>query len=270
VSTPADYAAARANLLERLVAAAQADDRFVAAWLTGSFGRGEADNLSDLDLTFVVVDAQRDALCARPWMVGAGTNARRLAFFQQFGDPAVIHENHHNAPEGGSFSYVLYAGSALMVDFVFVPLSNARRPAQSKLLYAKSAIPFEPPPPRDTVPSRSAAASERVSFFWMMAAVTAKYRARGDAVYFHLLLDDLYAVEAEIARLVAGEPARTGRGSRAPLAQTPGAQADALRAACQRVLAHMPIVEAMGGHIPPAPMETIETLLNLGNDHAGA
>jgi len=45
-------------------------------------------------LTLVVTDSQRDQLCARPWMVGAGTTAKRLAVMQQFGEPAVIHENH--------------------------------------------------------------------------------------------------------------------------------------------------------------------------------
>jgi hypothetical protein len=259
----ADYAASRADLLRRIVAAAEADERFVAGWLTGSFGRGEADAVSDLDLTLVVVDAQRDALCARPWMVGAGTNARRLAFIQQFGEPAVIHENHHNAPEGGSFTFVLYAGTALMVDFVFVPFSNARRSPQAQMLFVKAHVPAASAPPAETLPSRSAAASERVSFFWMMAAVAAKYRARGDAVYFHLLLDSLFQTEAEIARLLSGQPARYRRGSRAPLAATPVEQADALRAVCQRVLAHMPELERLGGHVPPDPMRAIEVLLGL-------
>lgn len=257
------YQQARQWLLDRIVAATRADDRFLAGWLTGSFARGQADSVSDLDLTLVVVDGQRDALCARPWMVGAGTNTRRLTFFQQFGQPAVIHENQHNAPDGGSFTFVLYAGSALMVDFVFVPLSNAKRPHHAQLLFAKAEIPEEPVPARPTVPSRSAAASERVSFFWMMAAITAKYRARGDAVYFHQLLDTIYKVADEIEQLVSGELAGFQRGSRAPLTASPEAQAQALRQVCQRVLALMPVVERLGGHVPPAPMEAVEVLLAL-------
>src|SRR5262245_27771265 len=113
----AAYAAARQSILDDAVRVLSADPRFVAAWLGASHGRGQADAASDLDLTAVVTDDQRDVLCARPWMVGAGTTTQRLAVIRQFGEPAVLHENHFNAPEGGSFTFTLYAGSALQVDW---------------------------------------------------------------------------------------------------------------------------------------------------------
>ena len=42
------YKAAREELLTQLVTTLQADERFVAAWLAGSFGRGEQSWHSDL------------------------------------------------------------------------------------------------------------------------------------------------------------------------------------------------------------------------------
>ena len=48
------HAALRDDLLRQTVAALAEDGRFVAAWLAGSFGRGEADAYSDLDLVAVV------------------------------------------------------------------------------------------------------------------------------------------------------------------------------------------------------------------------
>jgi predicted nucleotidyltransferase len=47
----------REALLERLVGLFSGDSRFVAAFLTGSLGRGAGDDLSDLDLWTVAEDA---------------------------------------------------------------------------------------------------------------------------------------------------------------------------------------------------------------------
>ncbi len=258
-----DYAAARTALLDNIVRTLSADARFVAGWLSGSFGRGEGDAVSDLDLTLVVTDSQRDQLCARPWMVGAGTTAKRLAVLQQFGEPAVIHENHFNAPEGGSFTFTLYAGSALMVDWVFVPLSDARRPAQAQLLFSKADVPIQALPTLAGRPQRMAAASERVSFFWMMAAITTKCRVRGDTVSFLTYLDGLHQVAAEIDRMVSGAPFGQSPRPSVDLALGLDEQAQVLRAVCAQVLALMPAVERLGGHVPPSPMGEIEALLSL-------
>lgn len=48
--TLSDYARERSTLLDRIVQLLEADHRVAAAWLSGSFGRGEADDWSDLDL----------------------------------------------------------------------------------------------------------------------------------------------------------------------------------------------------------------------------
>lgn len=55
VTKLADYAAARDRLLVQIVETLSADPRFTAAWLTGSFGRGTGDDVSDLDLNVVVL-----------------------------------------------------------------------------------------------------------------------------------------------------------------------------------------------------------------------
>ena len=49
--THAEYAQARERLLERIAAGLAADRRFMAAWLSGSYGRGEQDAVSDIDLS---------------------------------------------------------------------------------------------------------------------------------------------------------------------------------------------------------------------------
>jgi len=52
----ASYTHTRDDLLERIVATLQADSRVVAAWLSGSFGRGVEDAWSDLDLHVAIED----------------------------------------------------------------------------------------------------------------------------------------------------------------------------------------------------------------------
>ena len=58
-----EYASNRNKLLEDITQVLKEDHRFVAAWLTGSFGRGDADKVSDLDLT-VVVENSFAKICA--------------------------------------------------------------------------------------------------------------------------------------------------------------------------------------------------------------
>src|SRR5689334_11398000 len=109
-----NYQLSRLTLLGDIIASLSHDERFVAAWLAGSFGRDEADARSDLDLNVVVSAQDAEVLCTRPWQVGAGTTAERLELISGFGKPAIIHENHNNAPNGGTFTFVVYSESAVM------------------------------------------------------------------------------------------------------------------------------------------------------------
>ncbi|GHO51341.1 hypothetical protein KSX_95040 [Ktedonospora formicarum] len=87
---------ARERLLAEITESLHNDERFVAAWLAGSYGRGEQTWLSDLDLHVVIAEAYSETLCATPWPYGAGTTEERLALFQQFGTPSLLFEAHSN------------------------------------------------------------------------------------------------------------------------------------------------------------------------------
>jgi predicted nucleotidyltransferase len=99
------YLADRETLLAEIIKTLSADERFVAAWLAGSFGRDDADAVSDLDLTVVVSDPYSERLCAHPRQVSAQTTKERFDLINKFGQPAVLYENNHNAPEGGTPQY---------------------------------------------------------------------------------------------------------------------------------------------------------------------
>ncbi len=54
----------RDALHQRILETLRADARVLAAWLTGSFGRGDEDDYSDLDYWIVVADTDVDAVAA--------------------------------------------------------------------------------------------------------------------------------------------------------------------------------------------------------------
>jgi hypothetical protein len=243
----------------------------VAAWLAGSFGRGEPDPVSDLDLNLVVCAPHHKTLCARPAMASAGSTPERLALFSRFGQPAVIHENNHNAPPGGTFTFVLYAGSALMVDWILLPKTAAQRSAETLLLFDHAGIPIQDPEGNTSassadcrnLASRAEKASEQLAFFWMMAAVAAKYLLREDAAMVQWILEMLARALAEIDRLLAGEPYRHRRGAYAPLAPAREQQVQALQEYMERANERAAQVLALGGRVPENPAATVGILLGL-------
>ena len=198
------YRESRNDLLSKIVDTLSADERFMAAWLTGSLSRKDADAVSDLDLTLVVSDSYSESLCKRAEQISQKTTGERLDLFGQFGTPAIIHENNYNAPEGGTFTFTLYAKSRLMVDWVLIPQSKASRPSQAYLLFEKSSVPVAPPAELESLEQRTKKASERVAFFWMMMAITAKYLIRQDGVFVTQWLEELNRILQEIERLKAG------------------------------------------------------------------
>ena len=265
------YRQSRDALLEQIASELSHDERFVAAWLTGSYGRNDADEVSDVDLRLVVAPAYSASLCARQEQVSPRTTSERLALFSRFGKPALIHENNNNAPEGGTFTFVLYAGSALMVDWTLIPQNQAERPFQTLLLFEKQAIPLATAPEPEEPGRAKKIVAEQWAFFWMMAAVTVKYIVRGDVVFVTEWLEQLHRMVQEIERHLRREPWTYSRGSLSRLQSTPEKQVESIRSLCQRMQALASQVEQFTGRAPVAPLGEIETLLALalpGEDHA--
>jgi hypothetical protein len=138
------FTEARTVLLEQITTTLKNDERFLAAWLAGSFGRGQQNWLSDLDIHIVVAEPCSASLCATPWMSGARTTPERLELFRQFGTPGIIFEAHSNNQVGGTFTHVVYQETAQNVDWMLIPQSLAHHEHPSLLLFDKVGIP-EPP-----------------------------------------------------------------------------------------------------------------------------
>jgi len=259
------YRQSRETLLRQITENLSGDERFVAVWLGGSYGRNEADEVSDLDLSLVVADAHSKLLCSRQEQVSHRTTTERLEIFRRFGEPALVHENNNNAPKNGTFTFVLYVGSALMIDWVLVPQVNAERPYQSALLFDKGNIPISSPPGPEELEAGKKLVAEQWAFFWMMAAITIKYIIRGDSVFVAHWLEELHRINSEIERRIDRRPPQYQRGSLSQLQSTPVQQIKTIHRLCKRMQSLAPRVEQFSGVALALPVPEIESLLSLAD-----
>lgn len=124
---PAVLEQRRDALFGRIREELEADERVVAAWLAGSFGRGTEDAWSDLDLHVVVRD---DALAG--WL---GARARWLG---RLGRPLMIMPS--SASERGDWQGILFEGP-VWLDLAVHPASTSERLRDTRLLFARADIP---------------------------------------------------------------------------------------------------------------------------------
>ena len=259
------YRQSREALITQITHELSGDERFVAAWLTGSYARNDADDVSDLDIRVVVGKSYSEILCARQAQVSHTTTEERFELFSKFGKPALIHENNNNAPKDGTFTFVLYSGSALMVDWVLMPQLNVERPYQSILLFDKGNVPVSVQPiPEDLEESKKTVA-EVWAFFWMMTAVTIKYIVRNDLVFVQEWLEHLHGMVREIERRIERVPWEIAymRGSASSLQPTREKQIESLRKLCERMQELKPKVTEFTESELLMPLTEIETLFSL-------
>jgi hypothetical protein len=257
------YRERRDAFLARITEDLAMDEGFAAGWLTGSYAIGEADALSDIDISIVVTDPYSEALCRRSEQVSAQTSPERYTLFSRFGAPALIHENNNNAPEGGTFTFVLYSGTALMVDWIIIPQSKAVRPHGAKLLFDKAGIAVASPPVPEELDQDKKAVAEIWAFFWMMTAITIKYILRQDGVFAATWIESLHRMVGEVERRLADRPWQYTRGSLSSLQPTGEKQLQSIRGLCHHMLALKDQVTEFTGLEPLTPTAEIEELLTL-------
>jgi hypothetical protein len=193
----ADLARARDAMFEALIATLVADTRTVAAWLSGSHGRGEDDEWSDFDFHLAVDDDAMPAVLADP-----------MSWFAMAGEVLLVQANFpsDSMPEG-RFWLVIYAGP-FQIDWNTGPASAAARPAASRLLFEKQPVPIAADPPPLAAEAVRDEAQRTLEFFWAMAPIAVKYAGRGwssQAVQQVALLRRAYM---RLWRLVDSPPVR--------------------------------------------------------------
>jgi hypothetical protein len=260
-STQENYTNGRRALLAKITDFLQHDQRFLAAWLAGSFGRGEETWLSDLDLHVVVADSASETLCATPWLSGGRTTPERFELFQHFGTPAIIFEAHSNNQISGTFTYVAYAESAQNVDWMLIPASKAYQEPSTFLLFKKVDLPAAPEPEPLTHEQAQEHIRDASSFFWMIAAGAAKDIA-GDLIHFHLLLSWLKESISKVRYALNFQQPPFSR-DWPEVGYTLEARTAALRQLCDEMESLGSAVQAFGVSVPAGPRVVVEKRLAL-------
>ncbi|MDQ3444426.1 MAG: nucleotidyltransferase domain-containing protein [Chloroflexota bacterium] len=167
----AAYCRERDCLLSWIVNALRSDETVVAAWLGGSFGRGNADDLSDIDLWVVVKDDQINAIAAAP-----------SAFVRALVRTIMEIEAPGNAPSGGAYllTWIDGASGPQQVDWYVQSASKAVRPANTALLFERQPIPVGYPREMMSPEAMRAALNDAVRDSLLMAFIATKHARRGD------------------------------------------------------------------------------------------
>lgn len=190
----------RAALLASLSASFQAAPRIRAAWLWGSFGRDEADDLSDLDPWFIVTDE------AAPLM-----GASLAQYAQETGSFLSGGEDPSNAPPGGGSYGSLHEGrhGLLHVDCYWQPESSLASVPEHAVLFDRLNEPAGPllvsPPPTVYEPSPTNPIEHGLGFAWLMFSIAAKYLARHPNSDMALLLYPKPGLENALSLLGEGQ-----------------------------------------------------------------
>lgn len=179
----AAHGEARGRWLAETTDALEQDPRIEAAILYGSFGRGDVDVWSDIDLLVFVTDIAIDDFVAD-----------RMNFPEQFGAVVYRLDSTWNAPVDGAQVNALYdldSGLPLYVDWNFWPCSRSGLPADTRAVFSRrpgllqpiSATFAEwsrtiPKQPRPAVGSVDSEVLRHARFG--MVPIAAKYAARGN------------------------------------------------------------------------------------------
>lgn len=248
--------AERDALLARLTALLMDDARVVAAWLFGSLGREDADELSDIDLRVIVADDSRDAI-----------EAMCREYVARLGTPLLVEEAPRNAPAGGAYLLVCYDSPAGLqyVDWTWQPQSHARIPPDARVLFDRAGIlPVSPPEP---VPAgeRAARVTERVIFFWAMSPIAAKFVARRQRRAALAMIEMIERVLHEVQWLVGTRADAPGfkdyRTDPPPV--EPAEQLAAVRALAHEMESLAPRIIASGAAIPTEAIAEIDRFFAL-------
>lgn len=248
--------AERAALLDRLTSLLEGDDRIAAAWLFGSVGRDDADDLSDLDLRVVVFDGHVEDICTG-----------RQSYVRQVGEAVLFQEAPQNRPPGGAFLLTLYAGEfgPQEVDWTWEPLSGACLWPQTRMLVNRAGLsrvgemPWGYQPKPDCTPLEQIV--RRVNDFWAMMLIVTKYAARDPHEERMGLAGMAVQPLKDVAEYLGLTPVYVP--DDLPSHSHPREKVRLLRDMAGQMEGLMRAVEARGGHVPLSIQPSAHDFLDL-------
>jgi predicted nucleotidyltransferase len=185
MTTESKRAQDRDRLRRSLANQVAGDPRISAAWLFGSFGRGDADCWSDLDVVIVAEEDQFDAVLAE-----------RYDQVAKLGEVVLVVESSYNGPPGGCYLMTGYDSPTglLLIDWYWQPERIAQMANTNAVLANRASLPMNDDPalaqiamwqqPDNEKPLplwNPTEAEDRANWTargWAMLAIQAKYIAR--------------------------------------------------------------------------------------------
>lgn len=256
--TATRYQAERDMLLQKITRQLESDGRVVAAWLFGSLGRGDADELSDIDLWVVVADEAVNAVVA----------ARRQ-YVAQAGEPVLRLEAPQNAPRGGAYLMAAYDATTgpHVVDWYWQPHSSAFIPPQTHLIFDRIGLATSNKPIQfvggGPDPALEAQPIHFISFFWMMWLITAKHVARDPHLETILLWPYLLGPFCRTQIYLGLPEDARGLSEDLPRVPSPHEKIDALRRLADEMTMLMNQISARGQAVPEAIVPGARRYLKL-------
>lgn len=161
----------RERLLSSLIRRLEEDERVRAVWLAGSLGRGNADDLSDIDIWI----AARDDLMAE-------VIADPEAWVRDRCDASMAFSIPQNGPADGAYVFALVncPHGLQQVDWYWAPASTAERSPETAVVFEREPVPVTSPPS-----SLDYQACQDLTVFWCreslgMAHIATKGIRRGN------------------------------------------------------------------------------------------
>lgn len=187
----------RTALLASLTASWRSNARIRAALLWGSFGRGDADDLSDLDPWLLVADE------AAPFMEPV-----LQEYAEQTGSLILAKNTPQHAPPGGGFVSFLHEGrhGLLQVDCYWQPQSTALADADYAVLFDRqtedyTGLEYLKLGPLEEEQGLQAEVAHGFHFAWFMFSVAAKSLSRHPDSDMGLMFYPKPGLEEAAARL---------------------------------------------------------------------
>jgi len=247
------YLEERHDLLKRITLVLENDPRIVAALLSGSLGRDDSDELSDLDVHVVSADVYLQ-----------GIVDHRRQFVAQIDEPVLFVEAPQNAPEAGGYLMALYDAPVAphQVDWYWQPLSLATIPNETLLLFDRVGLPSSGRPmvygQQSPVKEIIETPFHFISFFWAMFMITLKYVSRYPRAEEMDMLPHLLGPIRKAGHFV-------GRGPHieVPSHQTPCLKLQFLRQLARQMEEFMTEVVEGGGQVPTAIIPGAYRFLDL-------
>lgn len=235
----------------------EADDRIAAAWVFGSVGRGDADDLSDLDVRVAVFDDHIQAI-----------SEGRQEYASRFGNALLFAEAPQNRPPGGAFLLTLYEGEfgPQEIDWSWLPASTAQTWPNVRILFDRAGLPKLPEPPvfeYQSIPETNPveAVERSACNFWAMTMVIGKYLARtpheNRMSLLWLLTNPLREAQAFLGRDL------TPKFEEMPDHPDPVQKIAVLRDLTSQMERLMPALADAGAHVPRPIVPGMAQYLNL-------